>query len=383
MYTYDVTNTLKSSSDGSTTREFVYTAADERLAIDSHPANNTTTGTWTWTIRDLGQNVQREYASAGATGGSSGSWSKDYVWRDGLLRATETPNNIRLHFHLDHLGTPRLVTNQSGTTVGQHDYYPFGTETASSVQESPQEAIKFAGHEWDSGDINALTYIHARSYSAAMGRFLSVDRVLGKPEQPQSWNRYAYVTSEPLAYVDPTGQVIDLASLTSQQRADVLQGLNDFTGNTYDVDGQGDLVAVSYGPGSSTTASQFLASAIAASDVYTVKGAWGDKSILFAQTIGHDITVDFKDFTAMDYGGIDPRSFGIGSNVIHELIHAHNGADDGPAATRDKVPGPVEDYVNQMRAERGFALRAAYTGTGTVDAHGQPDRVRIPIIVHR
>jgi len=53
-----------------------------------------------------------------------------------LLLATETPNNTRLHFHLDHLGTPRLVTNQSGTTVGQHDYYPFGTETASSVQES-------------------------------------------------------------------------------------------------------------------------------------------------------------------------------------------------------------------------------------------------------
>jgi len=207
-YTYDVTNTLRSSSDGSTTREFVYTAADERLAIDSHPASNTSTGTWTWTVRDLGKNVQREYASAGATGGSSGSWSKDYVWRDGLLLATETPNNIRLHFHLDHLGTPRLVTNQSGTTVGQHDYYPFGTETASSVQESPQEAIKFAGHEWDSGDINALTYMHARSYSAAMGRFLSVDRNIDQdtPQNPQKWNRYAYVNNNPINLYDPNGQ---------------------------------------------------------------------------------------------------------------------------------------------------------------------------------
>ncbi len=49
--------------------------------------------------------------------------------------------------------------------------------------------------------------MHARYYSALQGRFLSVDPVLGKPESPQSWNRYAYVQNSPIGSSDPTGKV--------------------------------------------------------------------------------------------------------------------------------------------------------------------------------
>src|SRR5207248_2041474 len=68
--------------------------------------------------------------------------------------------------------------------------------------------IKFTGHEWDDlgGDIHALTYMHARYYSAALGPFLSVDPVEGNPSQPQSWNRYAYATNNPINRTDPTGK---------------------------------------------------------------------------------------------------------------------------------------------------------------------------------
>jgi len=48
--------------------------------------------------------------------------------------------------------------------------------------------------------------MHARYYNPNMGRFLSVDPVLGDPPRPQSWNRYAYVRDNPIGSNDPTGK---------------------------------------------------------------------------------------------------------------------------------------------------------------------------------
>src|SRR5205807_872270 len=91
--------------------------------------------------------------------------------------------------------------------IGLHAYYPFGTELLSSTTEAPPDNIKFTGHEWDDlgGDIHALTYMHARYYSAALGRFLSVDPMPGNSEAPQSWNRYSYTLNDPLNFTDPSG----------------------------------------------------------------------------------------------------------------------------------------------------------------------------------
>ena len=40
-----------------------------------------------------------------------------------------------------------------------------------------------------------------------MGRFLSVDPLLnsGRPDDPQTWNRYSYVGGNPLSFIDPLG----------------------------------------------------------------------------------------------------------------------------------------------------------------------------------
>lgn len=49
--------------------------------------------------------------------------------------------------------------------------------------------------------------MHARYYSPNLGRFLSVDPVGGKVGSSQSWNRYTYVTNNPINGTDPTGEV--------------------------------------------------------------------------------------------------------------------------------------------------------------------------------
>jgi hypothetical protein len=47
--------------------------------------------------------------------------------------------------------------------------------------------------------------MHARFEIGTMGRFLSVDPGGYHIDQPQSWNRYAYVGNNPITYSDPTG----------------------------------------------------------------------------------------------------------------------------------------------------------------------------------
>src|SRR5581483_3750028 len=46
----------------------------------------------------------------------------------------------------------------------------------------------------------------ARFYSTVAGRFLSADPVVGRASDPQAWNAYTYVRSNPLRLTDPTGR---------------------------------------------------------------------------------------------------------------------------------------------------------------------------------
>jgi RHS repeat-associated protein len=209
-YTYDAAGSLVHAVAGTDDRQFIYTADDERIAT----ANG---ATWTWAVRGLDGKVLREFTSLQPQGGlptSNWQWSRDYIWRDVLLLATVAPTTpgasttVTQHYHLDHLGTPRMVTGDNGVQLGVHAYYPFGAELNLTPTEQPAELMKFTGHERDllANDPHTLDYMHARYEMGTMGRFLSVDPIFGKPYEPQSWNRYAYVLNNPLRYTDPDGR---------------------------------------------------------------------------------------------------------------------------------------------------------------------------------
>jgi RHS repeat-associated protein len=72
----------------------------------------------------------------------------------------------------------------------------------------PEPALRhrFTGKERDAE--SGLDYFGARYLSAAQGRFTGADPVLNLQAtipNPQRWNRYAYVSNNPLAKVDPDG----------------------------------------------------------------------------------------------------------------------------------------------------------------------------------
>lgn len=108
-YRYDALNMQTKETYGTNKREYVYTADDERIAVYSNDS------TWKWSIRGLDNKVLREFTSSDHSNGSLGTenwtWTKDYVWRDGLLLATRQPvpgsttgATTTYSYHLDHLG---------------------------------------------------------------------------------------------------------------------------------------------------------------------------------------------------------------------------------------------------------------------------------------
>jgi RHS repeat-associated protein len=92
-------------------------------------------------------------------------------------------------------------------------------------------AVKFTGKLRDNE--TGLDFFGARYFSGAMGRFTSVDRVMlakQKLADPQQWNMYSYGPNNPLRFVDPTGNLIELVG-SDEQRKKLLDALKQGVGD--------------------------------------------------------------------------------------------------------------------------------------------------------
>jgi RHS repeat-associated protein len=66
----------------------------------------------------------------------------------------------------------------------------------------------------------------ARGTSQAQGRFTNPDPVKVTPDRlrdPQQFNLYAYVRNNPLGYIDPSGQILQLAGDVNQAQQQLCQ----------------------------------------------------------------------------------------------------------------------------------------------------------------
>ena len=104
--------------------------------------------------------------------------------------------------HSDWLGSSRLATTQSRTKYFDVSFAPFGE----NYKDSGTADYNFTGQNQDT--IAQYYDFLFREYSQVQGRWLSPDpaRLAAvNPANPQSWNRYAYVTNRPASLVDPLG----------------------------------------------------------------------------------------------------------------------------------------------------------------------------------
>lgn len=114
----------------------------------------------------------------------------------------------------DHLGSPRINTDENGAVIARHDYHPFGEEiigiggrTTNLGYAADDVRKQFTGYERDR-ETN-LDYAQTRMFGSSLGRFTSPDDFVNDTHtsDPQSWNLYVYVRNNPLRFIDPDGAI--------------------------------------------------------------------------------------------------------------------------------------------------------------------------------
>jgi len=101
------------------------------------------------------------------------------------------------HYHLDHLGTPRELTNQGGHIVWKARYKTYGNVAVKEVDEI-DNPIRFQGQYFD--EETGLHYSRHRYYNPSTGQFTTQDPIglLG------GTNSYQYAPN-PVQWIDPMG----------------------------------------------------------------------------------------------------------------------------------------------------------------------------------
>jgi len=142
-----------------------------------------------------------------------GPVTTSYVYAGGRLLSTEKPDGTN-YLTADHLGSPRINTDNNGSVIARHDYMPFGEEidgtggrTTGLGYATDSVRKQFTGYERDTE--TDLDYAQARMFGSGFGRFTSPDPLMAsaRKARPQTFNRYVYVANNPLNYVDPSGMM--------------------------------------------------------------------------------------------------------------------------------------------------------------------------------
>jgi RHS repeat-associated protein len=184
QFQYDANNRQKQSSNLDTSGAVVsvYDAGGQRVATQIGGALTNVL------VYDASGKLVAEYGSSATLGGTQYLFS-------------------------DRQGSPRTITGTNGTVMSRHDYAPFGEEIGTIGMRASTPGYgagdnarqKYAGMESDDGSGMATTLW--RKYDSSSGRWTSPDPYGGSMTiaSPQSFNRYSYVSNDPVNMRDPSG----------------------------------------------------------------------------------------------------------------------------------------------------------------------------------
>ena len=267
-YTYDLVGNRLSLAAPSGTTNYTYDAADQLLAAGtttfSYDGNGSqitktigaTTTSYGWdalnrlvSVAGGGLNTQYQYDGDGnrirQQVGTSGyqylndtatalpvvlnengpDGNIDYDYGQALISASSS--SFQSFYQFDGLGSVSSVTNQKADLAANYAYDPWG-QTKTPVAPpfgldtlGSKNKYRFTGEVLDPND--ALVFLRARYYDAAVARFISRDPLKGTAAQPTTMNRYIYGLANPVRYsdssglsaIDNTGQVLGVSTPNS------------------------------------------------------------------------------------------------------------------------------------------------------------------------
>ena len=223
-------------------------------------------------------------------------------------------------YHGDHLGSSTLVTEAGGNVVFRAAYLPYGEDDPSFTrQNSFDPKYKFNFKERD--ETSDLYDYGARMYNPATGRWISPDTVTS-----DGLNRYAYVSNNPLRYVDPTGHLLQEPKDSSQEWREMSEAAATFL--------------LAFAAGHVPVVGDFLAEMIDPS------------TTVYASTFEDHIANSFRtNKLVLDAGRLvlDLKSMTQGDDYITKGFHVKARTERGPAVEvnirADYAPGAKDPHI--------------------------------------
>ncbi len=205
---------------------------------------------------------------------------------NGLCAIAVRTNGIDTYYtvYTDHLGSIVTLTNNTGNIIAEQNFDPWGrrrnttnwTTTTAPVATPTWLYRGYTGHE----DLRnfALINMNGRLYDPVMASMLSPDNYAGAGTQ--GYNRYIYVTNNPLKYTDPNGEHPLLIAMAVGAGIGVLSNWD----NMFDADGkfQFNTFAKSFGQGAVIGAVGGLVGAASVAGIAAIPGA----GVVFTATSG-------------------------------------------------------------------------------------------------
>lgn len=113
------------------------------------------------------------------------------------------------YLHRDHLGSVEVVSDDNGVAVAYMSFDAWGQQRDADWSEptggyaGTPGNLGYTGHE----GITEVGLIHmnGRVYDPVLGKFLSADPNVQFEKSVTAYNRYSYVSNNPLKYTDPSG----------------------------------------------------------------------------------------------------------------------------------------------------------------------------------
>jgi RHS repeat-associated protein len=198
-FTYDANGNMESGAGRSSTWD-----NDNRLIATTIQGGNSATFAYDykgWRVRKTTASGVTRYPFSTYEIDPTGTITK-FIFVGTERIAAKKSSGTTLSYHNDHLGSVNVVTDGSGAKVQLVEYEPWGM--VSRLEGTADPTRRFNGRELDDPEIGLL-YYGGRYYSAALRRFISPDRLVENPGNPQSLNRYSYVENDPVNHTDPSG----------------------------------------------------------------------------------------------------------------------------------------------------------------------------------
>jgi RHS repeat-associated protein len=153
-----------------------------------------------------------------------GNLQNAYVYGNDLV--SQSDNNETFFYHVDGLGSTRVLTDESGNIEESYNYYAYGNLM---VGDASENAYLFAGEQRDIE--TGLDYLRARYYDPTLGRFIAQDAYAGSLDDPMSLHKYQYAHANPVVNTDPSGYFSLTETLVTSAIIGITAGLSYTTGS--------------------------------------------------------------------------------------------------------------------------------------------------------